>query len=153
MFWLNLHSIYLEMTKCYPHSIKGQYIYSNQLTNFKIIILWFLGKLCNLRQRCLNLHLLHGFAPTSACPTKHSIERCLGYIVFTYQPNSNQLGVICTWDQQRYIAPKLWRWQMKSFGLWTGSIVNQLWAYSHIWINQKTKNLVDSKLSMSCGST
>ena len=53
-FLSNLQSNRFQMTKYYPYSKEGQYTYSNQLTNLETIILWFLGKLCNLRQWCYN---------------------------------------------------------------------------------------------------
>ena len=36
---------------------------------------------------------------------------------------------------------------MSSIDLWTGSIVNQSITHSHIWINPKLANFVESKLS------
>ena len=48
----------------------------------------------------------------------------------------------------RYVAPKTWRRQMSNMRLWTGFIVNQLSAHSHILINPKITNHVESKLTM-----
>ena len=39
VFWSNLHSNHLQMTKCYPHSKERQYTYLNELTNLQIISL------------------------------------------------------------------------------------------------------------------
>ena len=46
-----------------------------------------------------------------------------------------------------YVAPKPWRWQMSSFGLLVGSIINQSRAHSHIWNNPKIINFVEPTLS------
>ena len=58
IFWSSLHLSNLQMTKCYPHPKEGRYTYLNKFTNLETIILWFFGKLCNLRQQCHN-HIFH----------------------------------------------------------------------------------------------
>ena len=98
-------------------------------------------------------HLPHGFTPTNTCPTKNSKGRCLGFATFEccaiFQINwesfvhRDQLKKYVLW----YVAPKPCRWQMSSFGSWTGFVVNQLRTHHHIWLIPQIANYVESKLS------
>ena len=99
------------------------------------------------------MHLLHGFTPTDTCPTKNSNNRCLGYVVFechaNFQINWESLtNRINKKTRLGYATPKSWRWQMSSMHSWTRSTVNHLRAHYPIWINPKTTNFVESRLSM-----
>ena len=46
------------------------------------------GKLCNSRQWCHIYAPSIWITPTKACPTKNSIDRCLGYVAFECHANS-----------------------------------------------------------------
>ena len=62
VFWLNLNSNHLRMTKRYPHSKEGQYIYSNQLKNIEAIIVWFFWEALQFEAMVpQTVHLRHGF--------------------------------------------------------------------------------------------
>ena len=137
-------------------SFKRGYNYGNQLTNLGTIILWFFGKLCNLRQCCHNyMSMWKVCTTTNTCPTKNSSRRCLGYVVFECSAKFqfNWSSFAHRDQQEKYIfvfwydAPKPRRCQMSSKCLWTSSIKNQLRAHSHIWVNPKITNFIESKLS------
>ena len=137
-FLSNLHSNYLQMTRCYPHSKEGQYTYSNQLTNLETIFYGFLGSFAIWGSGATIVHLPHGLRPTNTCPTKNSNCRCLECVMFECHANFQiNWESFAHRDQQkgtclRYVASKMQRWQMSSRHLWSTSTVNKLSAHSHI---------------------
>ena len=153
VFCLNLHSNHLQMKECYPHSKEGPFIYSNQLTNLETINLWFFwGSFAIWGSGATTTHLPHGFTPTNTCPTRNSNGWCLGYVAFDCHENFQiNWESFAHRDQQKtcswYVVPMLWRWQMSSNHSCTSSIVKQLRAHCHIWIDPKITNYVESKLS------
>ena len=68
--------------KALPSLIRGP-VYLLKSTH---IILWYFGKLCNLRYYCsaTTAHLPRGFTPTTHMSNqKKSNDRCLGYVPFS----------------------------------------------------------------------
>ena len=125
VFWSNLHSNHLQMTKCYPHSKEGRYPYSKQLTYLEINFLWFWGSFAIWGSNAIIVYLPHGFAPTNTCPTKHAKGRCSGYVAFEYHAHSQ-----INWESfahrdhkhmLRICYPKTQRWQLSSKYSWSSS--------------------------------
>ena len=139
VFLSNPHSSQLQMTKCYPCSKEGQYTYSNQLTKLETIILWFFGKLCNLRQwwhNCATFHIdLH---PPTHVQLKVPVVDVWDMLFLSVMQNfRSSWESFAHKDQQQtclgYAAHKLWRWQILSKHLWIGFTINHLRAHYHIW--------------------
>ena len=115
----------------------------------KPLFLDILGSFSNWGSTGTITHLLHGFTPIITCPIKKSDKKCLEYVVFEccakFKVNWESLAHRAAKKHVLgYVAPKPQRWQMSSFGLWIASIVTQLRTNSHIWINLKITNFVES---------
>ena len=109
-----------------------------------------LGKLCNLKQQCRDC-ATSTWIYTHQHMSNYEFQQ-LGCTAFecrsNFQTNWESFAHRDQQNMQGFAAPKPWRWQMSNSGLWTGSIINQSRAHSHIWTNRKITSSIESKSFM-----